>query len=126
MRVDIKPLYDFLQLNMPWPLAVNPGRGMGKTHNGIEVAAAFAFSKQVPALFVVPNRSELRRLEEKWAQYKGQVKFTTYANLEQFTVGRQFSCVMLDEPSLMIKYGAHALAAEIIRNKRCPVIIFGE
>lgn len=126
MNIDRNQLFRFLELDIRWPLAVNPGRASGKTFEAINAAYAFAVSKNLQAVYVAPGTREMERLERKYQELQPYVKFTTYSMLENYRIGRRFSCIMFDEPSLAIKHGANGYVARIARENQCPVIIFGE
>lgn len=126
MCIDRNQLFKFLRLDIRWPLAVNPGRGTGKTFEAINTAYEFAVFKGVPAVYVASGVREMARLEKKYIELQPHVKITTYSMLETYRIGRRFSCIMLDEPSLAIKHGINGYAARIARENQCPVIIFGE
>ena len=126
MYIDRNQLLRFLELDLRWPMAVNPGRACGKTFEAINTAYEFAAHKGLQALYVAPNTRELERLEKKYRDLQPYVKFTTYGLLETYRIGRKFSCIMFDEPGLVIRHGVHAYVASISRENQCPVIIFGE
>lgn len=126
MHLDRNNLFEFLELDLRWPLAVDPGRGSGKTFEAINTAYTFAVYKDLQAVYVAPNTTELQLLEKKYRDLSPYIKITTYGLLEYYRVGRRFSCIMFDEPSLAIKHGVNSYIARVARENQCPVIIFGE
>lgn len=126
MYIDRNQLFRFLELDLHWPLSVNPGRATGKTFEAINTAYEFAVFKGIQAVYVASGVREMARLEKKYNELQPHVKITTYSMLETYRIGRRFSCIMFDEPSLAIKHGVNAYVSRIARENQCPVIIFGE
>uniref|UniRef100_A0AAU8EEP7 Uncharacterized protein n=1 Tax=Klebsiella phage vB_Kpn2-P1 TaxID=3230848 RepID=A0AAU8EEP7_9VIRU len=126
MYIDRNQLFRFLELDLRWPLSVNPGRATGKTFEAINTAYEFAVFKGIQAVYVASGVREMARLEKKYNELQPHIKITTYSMLETYRTGRRFSCVMFDEPSLAIKHGVNGYVSRVARENQCPVIIFGE
>lgn len=127
MYINVEELLDFLERKYRWPMHVDPGRESGKTETAIKTALQHACKVGMPALYVAPNRSALRQLELKWKPFisKRTLELTSYANLDEFIMGRRYSCVIFDEPGLVYSYGAAAKIHGVGSLLQCSTIIFG-
>lgn len=127
--INLEEIMKFIEADLRWPLVVDPGRRTGKTEAALQIASRCANNKCLPALYVAPNRTECRRLEQRCKSDSPENKkviFITYSNLEKNLRGRLFSIIIFDEPGIPIRYGAASLVARIIREKGCPAVIFGD